>query len=86
MMHYYGWGMGRPFGGFGFGWVLGIVFWVFLGFLLVILLKKLFAHKSYGHFEDDEEGDMEALDILKKRYAKGEITKKEFESIKKDIN
>jgi putative membrane protein len=53
-----------------------IIFWVCIIFLLVSVLKGIFNGGS--HLET-------ALDILKKRYAVGEINKDEFELMKKDI-
>ena len=73
MMHWeYGWGMG-------FGWIFMLFFWVLviLGFVYVIRLGMTGAKK--------ENSGETALDILKKRYAKGEITKEEFEKIKDDL-
>ena len=73
MMHWdYGWAMG-------FGWVFMIFFWLLLilGIVYVIRIAMTGAKKETS-------GDT-ALDILKKRYAKGEITKEEFEKIKDDL-
>ena len=77
MMHWdYGWGMGW---GMGFGWVFMIFLWV-LFILGIIYFIRLFIASA----KKDASGDT-ALDILKKRYAKGEITKEEFEKIKNDL-
>ncbi len=67
----YGWGMG-------FGWIFMIIFWV-LVILGVVYLVQAKAGKSSEHKETP-------LDILKKRYAKGEITKEEFERMKDDLS
>ncbi len=68
----YGWGMG-------FGWIGMIIFWVFVIFGIVYLLQAATkGRKSTEHTETP-------LDILKKRYAKGEITKEEFKRMKEDI-
>lgn len=69
----YGWGMG-----FG-GGLFMILFWV-LVILGVVFLIKLIA----GGFKNERREDT-ALDILKKRYAKGEISKEEFEERKKEL-
>ena len=65
-------------GRMGFGWLLMIIFWglVILGVVyLVQLITK-------GKKTEKEEPP---IDILKTRYAKGEITKEEFERMKEDL-
>lgn len=55
--------------------------------IVIIMVVRWFAHsdKSKLNLQNFVGGDS-ALDILKKRYARGEIDKKEFEEKKADLN
>ena len=66
----HGWGMG-------FGWILGLAILVVVIWIIVKALNQ--------STSNNQQRDKSALDILKERYAKGEIDKEEFEQKKQDL-
>ena len=59
-------------------WFMMPIFWVVAIFLLVWLIRELFG-KQNGSAES------KFIEILKERYAKGEISKEEFEAKKTEL-
>ncbi|WP_060528266.1 SHOCT domain-containing protein [endosymbiont of Ridgeia piscesae] len=68
-------GFGMGFGG-GFMWL----FWILLIVVIVWAVKA-----AGGSSNDSPETQKSALDILKERYARGEIDQEEFEQKRKDL-
>ena len=82
----WGHGPGMMGGGYGMGWfgsIMMIVFWIALIVGIVLLIRWLVVSTrtaSHGTSSGDS-----ALEILKRRYARGEIDKQEFEEKKRDL-
>ncbi len=74
-MHEYGWN------GIGFGMVGMLLFWVLLIVAIIALIK--YTLNTGKSFERTPEKTL--LDILKERYAHGEIGREEFEQKKHDL-
>jgi len=69
-------------GGFGFGGIFMILWWVLIIVGIVVLVKWMIT-SSGG--DGRSGGDSSALDILKQRYARGEIDEQEFQKRKRDL-
>jgi len=73
---YGGWGGGSMMGWFG-GGIMMIAFWVLLVALIMWIVRELRGTTT--------KSNSNALEILKERYAKGEIDKKEFEEKRRTL-
>jgi len=81
------WHMGPgAMGGWGMGWfgsIFMLIFWSLIIVGLVLLIKWLIQTTKKG--PEAAHTGSRALEILKERYARGEIGKEEFEEKKKDL-
>ena len=74
--------MGYGYGPFGWvGFIVMIFFWVIFAVAIAFLIRWLIGLSGISKSEKHNS----AIEILKDRYAKGEIDKKEFEEKKKDL-
>ena len=69
--------------GLGGWWTMGIIWVVVVG--LVVWLVVYLARGSDTTTKSSAGGDVKALEILKTRYARGEIDKKEYEEKLEDL-
>lgn len=72
------WGMGWGF----LGMVSMLLWWVLIILGIAVLIKWLIGGSARG----GHAGPGRALEILKERYARGEIGKDEFEQKKRDLS
>ena len=71
---------GHQMMGFGYGGILMWILWIVIITVIVYALTRIF--KSGNLWKGSSE---KPLDILKKRYARGEISKEEYEYMKKEL-
>lgn len=77
MMENFGMGIGS-----GFGWV----FWLVIIVAVVFLFRRGFLGCGMGQQNNgNRRSDETPLNILKQRYAKGEISRDEYERMKKEL-
>lgn len=67
----------------GWSWLAALIWFVFLIIGIIVLVRWIFCRSE--DWQSRCAGESRPLSILKERYARGEIAKKEFEEKKKDL-
>ena len=82
------WGWPNMMGGFfggGIGWIgmiFGFIFFVAIVIGVILLIVWLVRRSGYSI---TDKTSTHSLEILKERYAKGELTKEQYENMKKEL-
>jgi putative membrane protein len=79
----WGWGM-HPMGWMSGAWGIGMMFMMF--FFWILIIAGLVVGIRWLMSETKERRGDTALEILRQRYARGEINKEEFEAKKSDLS
>lgn len=66
-----------------FGWLMSVIHLLFPVLVIVLLFNLFSGRRRYTYFEGHRRGP---LDILKERYAGGEISREEFMRMRNEIN
>ncbi|HEX2924092.1 MAG TPA: SHOCT domain-containing protein, partial [Chloroflexota bacterium] len=81
-----GWMGPGMMGGYGFGWgILMLLFWALIIGGIVLLVVRLSERNQLPEGPSRPYSGDRALDILRERYARGEITKEQFDQMRRDL-
>lgn len=71
----------HPMDGYDVGWgIVMMFFWLVFFIVIALVAVRVLRHNGpHAH------GGRDPVDIAKERYAKGEITKEEFDQLKRDL-
>ena len=79
----YGYGMMGGWGGFGVGWLFMLLWWGLILAVVVGLIRWLFT--GHGASAGPSQTPKQHLDILKERYARGEIDRDTYNRMRQEL-
>ncbi len=71
------WGLGYGL----FGWLMMLLFWILIIVGVILVVRWLV---DQGRLKESQSEET-PIDVLKKRYASGEIDKEQFETLKREL-
>ena len=80
-----GWGSGCYGGGYGWMGVMGIIMPLIFGIGIILLSFYMFRRNSSQVYTNGLSKQNTGLDILRERYARGEVDSTEYQSRKQDL-